>query len=69
MSTVFMTFVISFSQYFLTFLIGGGHVITYPIVMFPFIQSGDRTIASSFSLIFIVTSLIYLLIINKCIKS
>ncbi|NFI44038.1 ABC transporter permease subunit [Clostridium botulinum] len=69
MSAAFMTFIISFSQYFLTFLIGGGQVITYPIVMFPFIQSGDKTIASSFSLIFIITSLIYLLIINKCIKS
>ncbi|EJO5347568.1 ABC transporter permease subunit [Clostridium botulinum] len=69
MSAVFMVFIISFSQYFLTFLIGGGQVITYPIVMFPFIQSGDRTIASSFSVIFVVTSLIYLLVINKCIKS
>ncbi|WP_251859956.1 ABC transporter permease subunit [Clostridium sp. Marseille-Q2269] len=68
-SAIFMTFIISFSQYFLTFLIGGGQVITYPIVMFPFIQSGDRTIASSFSIIFIISSLIYLLIINKCIKS
>mgnify|MGYP001563087130 FL=1 len=37
-----MAFIISFSQYFITFLIGGGNVITYAMLMFPYIQSGDR---------------------------
>ncbi|NEZ46926.1 ABC transporter permease subunit [Clostridium niameyense] len=68
MSASFMVFIISFSQYFLTFLIGGGQVVTYPILMFPFIQSGDRTIAASYSVIFIITSLIFLFIIEKAIK-
>lgn len=58
-------FIISFSQYFLTFLIGGGRIITYPILMFPFIRSGDRTIAASYSLVFVLVSLFVLFIIEK----
>lgn len=68
-SSAFLVFIVSFSQYFLTFLIGGGQVITYSLVMFPFIQSGDRTIAASYSIIFIITSLIFLIIVNKTVKS
>lgn len=67
-SSAFLVFIVSFSQYFLTFLIGGGQVITYSILMFPFIQSGDKGIAASFSLIFIITSLIMLFIIDKILK-
>lgn len=52
-----MCFIISFSQYFLTLLIGGGSVITYPLIMFPYIQSGDRMIASIYSIVFILISL------------
>lgn len=53
-----MCFIISFSQYFLTLLIGGGSVITYPLIMFPYIQSGDRMIASIYSIVFILVSLV-----------
>ncbi|RDY23697.1 ABC transporter permease subunit [Romboutsia maritimum] len=60
-----MCFIISFSQYFLTMLIGGGSVITYPMVMFPYIQSGDRTIGSLYSLLFLIVSLIVLLLVER----
>ncbi|MGL4913474.1 MAG: ABC transporter permease [Romboutsia sp.] len=64
-----MCFIISFGQYFLTYLIGGGVVVTYPMIMFPYIQSGDRTIASLYSLIFLIISMIVLFILEKKIKS
>lgn len=57
-----MSFIVSFSQYFLTALIGGGRVVTFPMLMFPFIQSGDRTLGSVYSIVFILTTLIFLLI-------
>ena len=63
-----MCFIVSFSQYFLTILIGGGSIITYPMIMFPYIQSGDRTIASIYSLVFLITSLIILLLIEINVK-
>jgi len=64
-----LVFIISFSQYFLTFLIGGGRVITLSMVMFPFIQSGDRMMASVYSLVFIITTLIVLIIMEKLVKN
>ncbi|MCC0647675.1 ABC transporter permease subunit [Clostridioides sp. ZZV15-6598] len=63
-----MSFIISFSQYFLTLLIGGGSVITYPMIMFPYIQSGDRTIASLYSMLFLIISLFILIIIEYNVK-
>lgn len=64
-----IVFIVSFSQYFLTFLIGGGRIMTLPLVMFPYIQGGDRVMASSYSLIFLITSLIFLLFLEKMVKS
>lgn len=55
-----LVFVISFGQYFLTFLIGGGRVMTLSLAMLPFIQSGDRTIASVYSVLFILVTLLVL---------
>lgn len=67
-SAASMVFVISFSQYFLTYLIGGGRVVTFTMLMFPFIQSGDRTMGAVYSLIFITITWICLLIMEKGLK-
>jgi putative spermidine/putrescine transport system permease protein len=63
-----LIFTVSFSQYFLTFLIGGGRVMTLPMVMIPFIQSGDRMLASAYSLLFISTSILLLFAFEKSLK-
>lgn len=63
-----LVFIVSFSQYFLTFLIGGGRIVTFPMHMFPFVQSGDRMMASVYSLVFIITTLICLQIMEKLVK-
>lgn len=63
-----MVFIVSFSQYFLTFLIGGGRIITFSMLMFPYIQSGDRMMGSVYSIVFILTTLIFLIILEKIIK-
>lgn len=63
-----LMFIVSFSQYFLTFLIGGGNVVTYPMMMVPYIQSGDRAMASAYSLVFIAVTLVILFLIEKGVK-
>jgi len=63
-----LVFIVSFSQYFSTFLIGGGKIITFSMLMFPYIQSGDRMMASVYSIVFIMTALTFLLIVEKTVK-
>lgn len=60
-----LVFIVSFSQYFLTFLIGGGQIITFTMISFPFIQSGDRMLASVYSVVFVTTTIICLFIVEK----
>lgn len=57
MSAGSLVFIVSFSQYFITFFIGGGRVVTLPMAMFPYIQSGDRGMASVYSLCFIAVAM------------
>lgn len=51
-SAVFLTVTISMSQYVLTAIIGGGSVITLPIIYYPFLQSVDDTVMAAFSTAF-----------------
>ncbi len=59
-SAFFMVFIVSFSQYFITLLVGGGTVETLATRMFPYIVSGNRTVASIYATIFTAVSLIFL---------
>ncbi len=52
-----LSMLISLSQYVITFLIGGGQVMTIALVMFPFINGGDPAIASTYALIFMAIAL------------
>ncbi|GFR35733.1 ABC transporter permease [Thermobrachium celere] len=61
-------YIISFTQYFITFLIGGGKVITYSIILFPFAESGDRTILSALSVIFVISVLAIIYLSEKIVK-
>ena len=47
-------FIISWSQYLLTLLIGGGQVLTLPLLLLNFVNSGDYALASALSLVFIL---------------
>lgn len=55
-------FVISWSQYVLTLIIGGGQVITLPVLLFAFANSGDNPITAALSLVFIAPALLFLMI-------
>lgn len=51
-----LAFIVSFSQYLITFLIGGGIIKTLPIVMFPIILNGNRIEAAVYSLVFVLVA-------------
>lgn len=68
LSSMAMAYIISFSQYFLTLLIGGGQVKTLSLIMVPFIVSGDRTLASAYALVFLVTILLVFVIMEGLVR-
>ena len=60
LSAVSMSYIVSFSQYFLTLLLGGGRVKTFAVVMVPYLQSGSRNIACVYSILFMgITLLVF----------
>lgn len=68
LSSACMAYIISFSQYFLTLLIGGGQVRTFSLMMVPYLQSGDRTVASAYSLVFIASTLLVFAVFERSLK-
>lgn len=62
-----MIFIISYSQYLLTLLIGGGRILTLTIQMIPFLQSGDRIMGSTYSVVFMLSSLVILLLVERAV--
>jgi putative spermidine/putrescine transport system permease protein len=58
MVAALFAFLISWSQYLLTLLIGGGQVITLPVLLFAFATSGDNAITAALSLVFIAPALL-----------
>ncbi|MDD4834920.1 MAG: ABC transporter permease subunit [Lutispora sp.] len=60
-----MSFIVSFSQYLLTFLVGGGIIKTLPVMLFQIMQNGNRTEISAYSLGFIILGAICTYLIRK----
>lgn len=60
-----ISFLISNTEYFSTFLIGGGKVISLSMLMFPYITNADYGHTAVMGLIFIFLHLILFLIMNK----
>jgi putative spermidine/putrescine transport system permease protein len=56
------SFLLSWSQYLSTLIIGGGQVTTLPIMLFALMASGDRPVASAVSLVFVLPALVALML-------
>ncbi|SDJ11362.1 ABC transporter permease [Salimicrobium halophilum] len=67
-SVVFLTFVISLSQYVITAIIGGGTVVTLAMVYFPFLESANTTLVAAFSLWFALLPLSFYLFAEGLIR-
>ncbi|UCF91451.1 MAG: ABC transporter permease subunit [Desulfobacterales bacterium] len=55
-------FLLSWSQYLSTLIIGGGKITTLPILLFALMGSGDRPVAASVSIVFVVPAFLALLL-------
>mgnify|MGYP006294408511 CR=1 len=47
-------FLVSWSQYVLTLMVGGGRVVTLPVLLFSFATSGDHAITAALSVVFVL---------------
>ena len=64
-----LVIIVSFAQYLVTLIIGGGEIITIPILMFPFISGGDFKIGAIYSIIFIGINMVLILFVEKSIEN
>jgi putative spermidine/putrescine transport system permease protein len=53
-----LAFVVSWSQYVLTLLVGGGRVLTVPLVLVAFQRGGDEAVAAALSIVFVAPVLL-----------
>ncbi len=58
-------FLISWSQYILTVLIGGGRVITLPVLLFAFAATGDNALTAALCLVFLAPAVVILLFTSR----
>lgn len=65
MVATMFTFLISWGQYITTVLIGGGTIITLPIVLFPFISGVNYSNAAAISLVFVAPAILVLIVISR----
>ncbi len=60
----FFAFLISWSEYIMTVLIGGGQVVTLPILLFAFVGS-DPSVAAALSLFFIAPAIVLMILTSR----
>ena len=58
-------FLISFSQYTLTMLVGQGHIVTMPVLLFSSIPGGDNPMIAALSLVFVLPSVLVLVATSR----
>ena len=58
-------FLISWSQYILTLMIGGGRVVTLPLLLFNFATAGRNDVTGALSLLYIVPGIAILLVTSR----
>jgi len=59
------SFLLSWSQYLSTLIIGGGRVTTLPILLFALMGSGDRPVAAAVSIVFVIPAFFVLLFSSR----
>lgn len=62
-TTALLTFLISWSEYILTLLIGGGQVTTLPLLLFAAIGSSDRTAAAALGLLVVLPPVVIVVLV------
>ncbi len=65
MAAALFAFLVSWSQYVLTVLIGGGAVITLPVLLFSFAGGGDNAITGALSIVYIAPAILILILTSR----
>lgn len=65
MVATMFTFLISWGQYVTTVLIGGGQIVTLPMVLFPFITGVNYANAAAISLVFVAPAILVLVLTSR----
>ena len=65
---VSLVVIVSFAQYLTTLIIGGGHILTIPILMFPYISGGDLRVGAGYSILYILINLALLIFLEMAIE-
>lgn len=65
MTGALFVILISWSQYILTLLIGGGRVVTMPVLLFSFATAGDNALTGALSVVFLVPAALILLVTSR----
>ncbi len=68
-ATLLLTFLISWSEYILTLLIGGGQVKTLPLLLFAAIGSSDTTAAAALGLLVVVPPVLLVLLASRLVRN
>jgi putative spermidine/putrescine transport system permease protein len=63
------TFLISWGQYVTTLLIGGGRIVTLPMVLFPFISGSNHSDAAAISLVFVAPAILVLIFTSRSLST
>lgn len=61
-------FLISWSQYLTTLLIGGGRILTLPLILISFQRGGDEAIAAALSLVFLAPAALVAFSVSRFLK-
>lgn len=69
LSSMSMGFIMSYSQYFTTLMVGGGRVKTIALVLVPYIQSGDRALSAVYSVAFVGSALLVFFVFEGIIRA
>ncbi len=65
LTSALFAFLISWGQYVLTLVIGGGKIITVPLLMFGFAAAGRHDLTGAISMLYILPGIILLLMISR----
>ena len=68
LSSMSMGFILSYSQYFSTLMVGGGRIKTIALIMVPYIQSGDRALSSTYAVVFVFSALLVFFVFEGLIQ-
>lgn len=63
-TSLIMGFILSFSQYYLTVVLGIGLINTFTTLSFPYMASKDRSLTAVMSLIFIGVNILFILLVE-----